>query len=145
MFYSQLLAYLIDEFIFKFSSIISQNFFLSSKLTINFVNVGLNNIFCTFGLKWYVKYKSGMHADHCQSISISFRRWWMKFTNQVHGYELHWGWRGLKMEFVIFNYLFVMLLTKNALLDMFGHRGFQTFPIILAPEKSIGSRYSIMT
>ena len=39
------------------------------------------------------------------------------------------------MEFVIFNYLFVMLLTENALLDMFGHRGFQTFPIVLAPQK----------
>ena len=33
--------------------------------------------------------------------------------------NLHWGQRGLKMEFVIFNYLFVMLLTENALLDMF--------------------------
>ena len=68
----------------------------SSKLTINLVNVGSNNIFCTFSLKWYAKYKSGMHADHCQSISISFRRWWVKFTNQVHRYELHWGRRGLK-------------------------------------------------
>ena len=48
----------------------------------------------------------------------------MKFTNQVHRYELHWGWRGLKMEFVIFDYLFVMFLTESALLDMFGHRGF---------------------
>ena len=71
-----------------------------------------------------------MHADHCQSISISFGRWWMKFTNQVHRYELHWGWRGLKMEFVVFDYLFVMFLTESALsaesalLDMFGHRGF---------------------
>ena len=49
------------------------------------------------------------------------------------------------MEFVIFNYLFIMFLTESALLDMFGHRGFQTFPIILAPQKSIGLRYSIMT
>ena len=32
------------------------------------------------------------------------------------------------MEFVVFNYLFVMFLTESALLDMFGHRGFQTFP-----------------
>ena len=39
------------------------------------------------------------------------------------------------MEFVILNYLFVMLLTENALLDMFGHRGVQTFPIVLAPSK----------
>ena len=31
-----------------------------------------------------------------------------------------------------------MLLTENALLDMFGHRGFQTFPIILVPQQSIG-------
>ena len=68
----------------------------------------------------------------------------MKFTNQVHRYELHWGWRGLKMEFVVFNYLFVMFLTENTLLDMFGHRGFQTFPIVLVPQKSIGLRYSIM-
>ena len=80
MFYSKLLAYLIDEFILKFSSIISQNFFWSSKLTINFVNVGLNNIFCTFGLKWYTEYKSGMHADHCQSISISFGR----MVDEIH-------------------------------------------------------------
>ena len=27
------------------------------------------------------------------------------------------------MEFGIFNYLFVMLLTEDALLDMFGHKG----------------------
>ena len=33
-----------------------------------------------------------------------------------------------------------MFLTENALLDMFGHRGFQTFPIVLAPQQSIGSR-----
>ena len=26
------------------------------------------------------------------------------------------------MEFVVFNYLFIMLLTKSELLDMFGHR-----------------------
>ena len=39
----------------------------------------------------------------------------------------------------------LLFLTENALLDMFGHRGFQTFPIVLAPQKSIGSRYSIMT
>ena len=44
--------------------------------------------------------------------------------NQVHRYELHWGWRGLKMELVILDYLFVMFLTESALLDMFGHRGF---------------------
>ena len=86
-----------------------------------------------------------MHADHCQSISISFGRWWMKFTNQVHRYELHWDCRGLKIQFVVFNYLFVMFLTENAWLDMFGHRGFQTFPIVLAPQKSIGLRYTIMT
>ena len=29
-----------------------------------------------------------------------------------------------KWSFVIFKYLFVMFLTENALLDMFGHRGF---------------------
>ena len=74
-----------------------------------------------------------MHADHCQSISISFGRWWLKLTNQIHRYKLHWGQRGLKMEFVILDYLFVMFLAESALLDMFGHRGFQTFPIILAP------------
>ena len=65
-----------------------------------------------------------MHADHCQSISIPFRGWWVKFTNQVHRYKLHWGQRGLKMELVILDHLFIMFLTESALLDMFGHRGF---------------------
>ena len=39
------------------------------------------------------------------------------------------------MEFVIFNYLFVMFLTENALLDMFGHRGFQTFSNSIGTSK----------
>ena len=39
------------------------------------------------------------------------------------------------MEFVVFDYLFVMFLTESGLLDMFGHRGFQTFPIILGALK----------
>ena len=52
------------------------------------------------------------------------RRWWVKFTNKVHGDKLHWGWRGLKMQFIIFDHMFLMFLAKGTLLGMFGHRGF---------------------
>ena len=38
------------------------------------------------------------------------------------------------MEFIVFDHLFIMFLTKGTLLDMFGHRGFKTFPIILSPQ-----------
>ena len=64
------------------------------ELTIKSVNIGLNHIFCTLSLKWYAEYKSCIHTDYCQSISISFRRWWVKFTNEFHRYKLHWGQRG---------------------------------------------------
>ena len=65
-----------------------------------------------------------MHTDYCQSISISFRRWWVKFTNKIHGNKLHWGQGGLKMQFIVSDHLFIMSLAEDTLLDMFGHRGF---------------------
>ena len=54
-----------------------------------------------------------MHTNYCQSISISFRRWWVKFTNKIHRDKFHWGWGGLKMQFIVSDHLFIMSLAEG--------------------------------
>ena len=37
----------------------------------------------------------------------------VKFTNEVHRYKFHWGWRGFKMEFIVFDHLFIYVFDKG--------------------------------
>ena len=67
---------------------------------------------------------SGIQNTNSVCIQITVSAYLFPLEDEIHGNKLHQGQRGLKMQFIILDYLFIMFLTEGILLHMFGQRGF---------------------